>query len=116
MLGPAVAIEHLLVILRAREKRVGAAIHQRVDGTFLPLQKFLDHDAPPGLAELPLLHHPVNRLRRLFRGVGDDHAFAERQPVRLDHDRVSHALAEPVRLRAVGEFAEPRRRECRGAP
>ena len=47
----------------------------------------LDQDTAPALSELQVLHHAAHRILRLFPGLRDDHAFAEREAVGFDDRR-----------------------------
>ena len=100
------------MVLRAGEEQVAAAIDECVDRALLADEEFLDDHASTRVAELPRVHDLVDRERG-FHGVArDDDALAEREAVRLHHERIRHALREGVRLGAIGKAARARGRDA----
>ena len=92
------------MILRIGEKTVAGAVHQCVNGAFDSLQEFLNDDAPAGFAENAELHGAVNGLGRGRGGFGNDHALAQGQAIRLDHEGVFGRAAPGLRFPAVGKL------------
>ncbi len=58
----------------------------------------------PALAETAF-EHEVDRLVRIRAGLGDDHAFARRPSVRLDHDGQAQRVRERFRRHRFAEAA-----------
>ncbi len=76
--------------------------------TFRAAQKFLNHDAPAGVAEPTLVHQFID-CRSCGGDVrGNNHAFAERETVRLNDDWKRKVFAVMQRLFAVGKRARLR--------
>ena len=84
--GPLVAVEHALVVLRRNHRDRGLAVAQREERRLLAFQEFLDHHLGAGVAETSIEHHVDGGLR-LRQGLRHHHAFAGRKPIGLDHDR-----------------------------
>ena len=72
---------------------------------FRAVQKLLDNNPPASVAETGLIHHVVDRGSCRDSIGGDDNAFAQRKPIRLDHDRKPQALAVMNRFAAIGKCA-----------
>src|SRR5262249_22658885 len=66
-------------------------------------EQLLDDHRGPGVAELARAHHPVDRLQRLLRARGDDHALARGEAVRLDDERAGGVANVLLGLRGVVE-------------
>ena len=75
--GTGIAVTHGLVILRGLERNNILSVTERDETDFLAFEKFFDHQARTERA---------NRCFRFRAVLRDDHAFARRQPVGLDHD------------------------------
>ena len=98
---PLVAVEDSLVVLRRRQRHRALAVAEREERQLLALEELLEDDL--GLAEALLGEEDVDRLARLALVLGDDHALARREHVRLQHGRVRRAREVRRRLLAVAE-------------
>ena len=96
-----VAVEDSLVVLRGRQGHRALPVAERQERELLALEELLEDDL--GLAEALLGEEDVDRLARLAFVLGDDHALARRQHVRLQHGRVRRACKVRRRLLAVAE-------------
>ena len=70
VLGPLVAVEGALVVLRGGERQSGLAVDQREEARFLAVEELLDDDLRAGGAERAaeaVLDRRVRRLARLRR-------------------------------------------------
>ena len=73
------------MVLRRAEGDDRAAVGDREEARFLAGHEFLDHHFCPGFAKGPG-EHMANGVLGLLGGLGNDHALASSQPVRLDDD------------------------------
>ena len=86
VLGPVLAVEGALVVLRGGERQRMRAVDQGEEARLLADQEFLDDDFGAGGPERAREAGIDGGRRRLAR-LGDDDAFAGGQPVGLDDDR-----------------------------
>jgi hypothetical protein len=83
VIGPAVAVEDALVVLRRRHRHRALAVAQGQQRQLLALEVLLDHHA---LGPVPALHEQRPRALARRALVGRDHHAPSRpQPVGLDH-------------------------------
>ena len=94
-----------LVVLRGHHRDDGLAVGEREHGHLFAGQKFLDDDDVARRLELFVDHHLFEGFERLFFVVADDDALAQREPVRLDDERILRALGILARRRIVVELA-----------
>ncbi len=84
--GTLVAVKGTLVVLGCRQNVKLVAIDQSKEGKLLTRQELLDDHAGTRVAELVVQEHLPCRFDRLLDGFRHDHALAQCQAVRLDHD------------------------------
>ena len=96
---PLVAVQRALVILTRLHRYDRLAVAEAEHRHLAPDHTFLDEHPRAALAEFAALHHLHNGLLRLFHRRRDDHALAQRQPIRLDDNR--RALRVQIRQRLV---------------
>ena len=101
VLGPSVAVEDPLVVLRRCERDRALAVAEAQQGQLLAFEELLEHDL--GLAEAPLGEEHVERDAGLALVLGDDHALPGRQHVCLEHRGIGRAGDVRGGLVAVAE-------------
>ena len=106
--GPLVAVEGALVVLRQRHRPHLAARHEAHERKFGSRKEVLDHDL--AFAELVVEQHVFQCGVGLFQRLGDHHALAGRQPVVLQHRRKRTRSHVIQRFGILRESAVPRRR------
>ena len=72
------------MILRPRQRDHVHAIGQSEEAGFLAVHEFFHHDLVAAVAEAAFKHKVYGFFHFAFAG-GNDHAFARRQPIGLDH-------------------------------
>ena len=75
------------MILGAHHGHDGLAISEGKQGSLLAKHTFLDHHSGTGRAEAPVFHDVIHGRQCLIHSLGNHHALACREAVRLDDDR-----------------------------
>ena len=107
-----VAVEGAFVILRAGEKLGAFAIAQCVQRHLHAGDQFLDQHARAGLAERAVGHDLVDCPVGFTGVVADEHALAEREPVRLHRALAVERRGERLGSVRIGERRRLHRRDA----
>ena len=101
---PAIVVEGPLVILRRRQRDGPVAVGDGEERHFGPLQALLDHQRPPGVADLAVHHQRLDGGERVLGLLGDDDALAAGQAVGLQRHRAAQLFHGGDRLlRGLGD-------------
>ena len=92
------------MILRADQRQNMFAVRQSKKARLFSVEELLDDNFRARRAE-GAVEHEIDRLARILLGIGDDDAFAGREPVRLDDDGKPQSARKGLGARRIAKAA-----------